>query len=290
MGLFSSITKPFKSVIKKVVPKVIAKPLTRVITAAEQVVAKPTSVIQLASKGPVLGPIDFLAGAVTPKLAPVVSFATSLASSVVPGGAALRTGINLGTSLLPTGGKSMALDVGGILKSVGSIFGGGKNPIFDTISGAANVATQFFPSPVSQIAAMPTAARVPAIVGPMTRAVPTIGRTFFNRFPNLATSMQLLRNQGRNIKRSQLWSLLKRFGPEVLVTGGILTAAAVSELMVAGPGHRRMNPGNVKALRRSMRRLESFHKLCVTADKLRRPRSRSTSRGRTGSQQFVRQG
>jgi hypothetical protein len=83
--------------------------------------------------------------------------------------------------------------------------------------------------------------------------------------------------------------MLKRFGPEVLITGGILSAAAVSELMVAGPGHRRMNPGNVKALRRSMRRLESFHHLCVRADKLKRPRSRKACKTGGGSQ-FVRQG
>ncbi len=39
---------------------------------------------------------------------------------------------------------------------------------------------------------------------------------------------------------------------------------------------RRMNPANVHALRRSMRRITSFHKLCVRADKLRsRGRSRT---------------
>jgi hypothetical protein len=117
-----------------------------------------------------------------------------------------------------------------------------------------------------------------------------VTRGFFNRFPNLALAIQQLRARGMKVKRSQLWSMLKRFGPELLVTGGLLTAAAVSELMVAGPGRRRMNPANVHALRRSMRRLESFHKLCVSADRLRTPRRRAckTSSGR--QQQFVRQG
>lgn len=115
---------------------------------------------------------------------------------------------------------------------------------------------------------------VPAIAGGAARAGAVVGRTFFNKFPNLATAIQKFRNVGQHVTRSQLYGMLKRFGPDFLITGGILTAAAVSELMVAGAGHRRMNPGNVKALRRSMRRLESFHHLCQKADKLRKPRAR----------------
>jgi len=81
--------------------------------------------------------------------------------------------------------------------------------------------------------------------------------------------LQQLRNRGLKVNRGRLHSILKRFGPEVLITGGLLTAAAVNELMIAGPGHRRMNVGNVKALRRGMRRIEGFHKLCQRADMLR---------------------
>lgn len=186
----------------------------------------------------------------------------------------------------------MALNVGGILGAVGGIFGGGQNPYFQGISGAANIAAQFFPQPTANLpqvrspglVAIPTMAAVPAI-----RAGAVVARGFFNKFPALATAIQGFRNQGKNVKRSQLYSMLKRFGPDVLITGGILSAAAVSELMIAGPGHRRMNPGNVKALRRSMRRLESFHHLCQRADKLRSPRRRKGCKTGSG-QQFVRQG
>lgn len=38
---------------------------------------------------------------------------------------------------------------------------------------------------------------------------------------------------------------------------------------------RRMNPANVSALRRSMRRIQSFHRLCQKADLLSRGRSRT---------------
>lgn len=107
------------------------------------------------------------------------------------------------------------------------------------------------------------------ILGGMLRTPATVGRGFFNKFPNLATGIQKMRNAGHNISRSKLYGMMKRFGPEFLVTAGILTAGAVSELIMAGPGHRRMNVGNVKALRRGMRRIESFHKLCTKADYLR---------------------
>lgn len=184
----------------------------------------------------------------------------------------------------------MALDIGGILKGVGGIFGGGQNQIFTGISDVANLASQFFPTTaVTSIAPKaPGVAVVPKT--PMGAVGAMVTRGFFNRFPNLAAGLQQLRARGMNVKRSQLWSMLKRFGPEVLVTGGILTAAAVSELMVAGPGHRRMNPANVKALRRSMRRLDSFHRLCVSADRLRRPRSRGRKSSSVSGGTFVRQG
>lgn len=186
----------------------------------------------------------------------------------------------------------MALDLGGILKSVGGIFGGNQNPIFQGISDVATLGSQFLPtSTMTSVVRSPMPApiprpSVPAVRPPMT----ALGRGFFNKFPNLATAMAQLRARGMNVKRSQLWSLLKRFGPELLVTGGLLTAAAVNELMLAGPGRRRMNPANVKALRRSMRRLDSFHRLCVSADKLRRPRGRGKACRTAGGQQFVRQG
>jgi len=115
--------------------------------------------------------------------------------------------------------------------------------------------------PVSSVAPASMAA-VPAI----GRVGAVVGRGFFNRFPNLAAGMQRLRNAGQNVTRAKLHSVLKRFGPEFLISGGLLTAAAVQELAVAGSGRRRMNPANAKALRRSVRRIESFHRLCKSTD------------------------
>jgi hypothetical protein len=191
-------------------------------------------------------------------------------------------------SPVPTQGvQPMGFDLGGLLSSVTSIFGGNQNPVFNTVSNVAGLASNFLPTPQPVAMRMPTPT-LPA-AGMLSR-LPTIGRNFFAKYPNLATAIQGLRNAGKNISRKQLYSMLRRFGPDFLIGAGILTAAAVSELMVAGPGTRRMNPGNVKALRRSLRRLESFHHLCQRADKLRRPSRRSTRTVGRGTQQFVRQG
>jgi hypothetical protein len=138
------------------------------------------------------------------------------------------------------------------------------------------------PGIITALAGRPAPPAPPALPPPLPVPVPRpalpaiaagraiVGRRFFERFPNLATSIQQLRDRGIRVKRSQLWNLMRRFGPEVLITGGLLTAAATSELMAAGPGRRRMNVANTRALRRSMRRIEGFHKLCMKADILRR--------------------
>jgi hypothetical protein len=199
-------------------------------------------------------------------------------------------------SAAPTSGGNMAFNLsnllGGVVSGIGSLVGGGSPS-----QALQNFTSQaFLPTPTPPAIgaspfggqAYPTMASVPAAA----RAVATVGRSFFAKYPNLATYIQQYRNMGKNVTRAKLWSLLKRFGPEIIVSGGILSAAAVSELMTAGPGRRRMNPANVKALRRSLRRLESFHHLCVRVDKLRSHRGRGRSRtgARGATQQFVRQG
>jgi len=204
-------------------------------------------------------------------LAPVVAVATKNPAALLP---AAMPAIPANSG----GPQPMGINLGGVLQTVSSGLGGFQNPFVQAVSAGTNIASQFFPQPSAMPVvntfpmAQPVAARAPSV--PMVATGTAVARSFFNRFPNLAVAMQQLKNRGLRVKRSQLFSLLKRFGPEVLITGGLLTAAAVNELMVAGAGRRRMNPANVKALRRSMRRLESFHHLCVRVDRLRAPRRR----------------
>ena len=243
---------------------------------------------------------------VAPKYSPlvdrtVISIAGAVAAPYTGGLSTLAAGAALSQpfqripapgvthSLSSEGVQPMAINIGGILSGVGSIFGQGQNPYFQGVSNVASLASQFFPP-----RGVPSYPNVPAVrtaaALPMLRGGAIAARGFFNKFPNLALAIQQLRARGITVKRAQLWSMLKRFGPEAVIGGGLLTAGAVSELMMAGPGHRRMNPGNVKALRRSLRRVESFHKLCVRADSLRSPRRRGTKKCATSGSQFVRQG
>jgi len=224
-----------------------------------------------------------------------------LGSGVNFGSTGVFSNLGLGRTPAPKE-TSMAFNIGGLLSGIaGAIKGltGANVPsIVSTVGNVASLASNFFPAvgapqggPTTiafRPPAMPVSAARPALPA-MAGAVATVGRNFFNKFPNLATAIQMYRNQGKAVTRKKLHSLLKRFGPEIIISGGILSAAAVNELMIAGPGHRRMNPGNVSALRRSVRRLESFHNLCMKVDKLRKPKCRT--KGRSGSgQQFVRQG
>jgi len=243
-----------------------------------------------AAKAVATGGISVVAPKLIPKPINTVLNTVTKAQFPTSLSALTTTGLAVATrnpSLLTQGAQPMSLNLGGILNSVGQAFGGNQNPYFQGISNVANLASQFVPQ--TNVAMRPPMPTAPGVAGAM-RSVPMIGRKFFEKFPNLATAIQALRNRGANVTRAKLFSLLKRFGPDILITGGILTAAAVSELMVAGPGHRRMNPGNAKALRRSLRRLESFHKLCVRADKFRGGGRRKASSRSGGSPTFVRQG
>jgi hypothetical protein len=278
MGLFKKIKKAVKNPVKAV-KSVAATAIKNPVRATMAVGSLGLS--EVARSAPVVGSLVKQGQA-------IASTGYVAAANAFTGGAYGQVS-NLGTSLVAKKENPMALNVGGLLSSVGTIFGGNQNPYFQNVSNIAGLASNFFPQPT----AIPVMSKVPQIAGSigggLARAGGAVGRSFFNRYPNLATGMQMLRNQGRNIKRSQLYSMMRRFGPEMLVTGGILSAAAIAELMQAGPGTRRMNPGNVKALRRSLRRLESFHGLCQRADKLRRP-SRRKSAGKSCGTQFVRQG
>lgn len=194
------------------------------------------------------------------------------------------------------GGRPMAFNIGGFFGGLGQVLGNVQGQNAGGLRALGGVSTILGSSLAPRVKQMPgtgnPSATTPSIrtpTGSMTRALAGVGRRFAEKFPNLAAGINAWRIQGKNVTRGKLWSMMRRFGPDFLITAGILSAAAVAELMMAGPGRRRMNPGNVRALRRSLRRLESFHHLCARADKLRRPRGRSC-KTRGGSQQFVRQG
>lgn len=261
MGLLDDFN-PIKAV-TRILPSPVRRivaPVTKLATSITKL--NPSTLLSFASKGPVLGPINFATQTLAPKVAPYVALGSNVATALVPGGGAVKMAVNLGN----------------IFGAVSNAFSGSNNPYFNAVSNVATLAGQFVPTPVAMRLPAPNALAVRPPMGAV-RALQGVGRGFFQKYPNLATSLQQLRDRGMMVKRSQLYNMLKRFGPEVLITGGLLTAAAVNELMVAGAGHRRMNAANGKALHRAARRIKSFHKMCGTIDLLK-TRGRSRSFGR----------
>ena len=180
------------------------------------------------------------------------------------------------TSPAPTGSGSFGLS---------DIFGGASSSDWLGLLNSGLNAYSAYQTDASAVRAVSAGGRTvvgPAAGGMMVGGVRAVGSALFRRFPNLAAGLNALKMAGKNYAtRSRLYSLLKRFGPDVLITGGILSAAAVSELMIAGPGRRRMNPANVKALRRAHRRMASFHHICRKNDALMHRGRRTRSSGGT---------
>lgn len=265
------ITLPDGSVVQKDPAACLAKTQAKTVAAHDNIIDKY-----------VVPVVQGIAGFV-PVIGTASSIALKLANTIQTAGAGQPLIAGPGTSLTPTRGGNMGLfdDIWGSATGPGGIFNSNSGinwtGLLNTGVGIAQQA--FAPQPSAApmpsgggVAAIPAMASVPAIAG---RVGAVVGRNFFSRFPNLATSIQGLRNAGQNVTRAKLYGVMKRFGPEFLVSGGLLTAAAVNELAVAGPGRRRMNPANSKALRRAARRIESFHRLCQTTDRLRPHRRKS---------------
>lgn len=191
------------------------------------------------------------------------------------------------TSTLGPSGGAMGINLN-------SILGGAVNLLSGAGFGNIPAATSFmpnygipqdvygggYPQDVALRLPAPVPAPRPAVPAPRMPSLPTaaVGRRFFDKYPNLATDMQRWANAGKKISRSQLYSWLKRFGQDFLISAGILSAASIAELIMAGPGRRTMNAANPKALRRAARRIKSFHKLCGTADLIRTRTRRTSSR------------
>lgn len=196
----------------------------------------------------------------------------------------------------------MGLDIGGILGTVGGIFGNTGNQIFDVISGSANIASQFFPASQQSLApvynpmsvptvmsATPVSSTLPAVRGSsLTQEIFDAGSKVLGRLgiPFRATTSSFTSVLKRSL--SSIASLARRTpaGTIVSILVGLGLTAYEASLLTAWHSQRkrgrRMNPANSKALRRAARRIKSFHKLCVHTD-LIKTRSRSSGKSRCGT-------
>jgi hypothetical protein len=164
----------------------------------------------------------------------------------------------------------MGLFDDGIFDAFGSIFEGLGTTLLGGFLGGGGGTAAFQPSslafpvpsfPVSPPVMMPEPAPIPT-AAPAVRALTTIPR-WGQSYPRIWQFIQRARASGRAVTLQSLLSLLRRFGPTALT--GILGAELVADLVTLSATRagrrRRMNPANVRALRRSVRRLQSFDRL-----------------------------
>lgn len=196
-------------------------------------------------------------------LSSIGSFFTSAVKAAVP---ALITGGATAALQKVTPGASFALPIARGVAGAAAPFVGLPS------TSAGSLLTPLIKSQFGRFAA-PATALAPSLRGAIGRAmVPALGvGTFLQRFPALGARIQKWRIAGVPMTFNKLRGMLRRWGPTVLVTMGVLTADELIDLVIASTTikRRRMNVANVTALRRGMRRIEGFHKLCMKADILK---------------------
>lgn len=271
MGFFKKIKKGFKSVTKtvaKVAPKAIVATATG---GASLVVPGLNKTLQ-----PLLAPTNLSQLANTARLVAAPA----------------------------TGGQSMAFNTNQFLGAVGGILSNSPINAFQTAGNLATLTQQFLPAttakPITYNQPMQgqamTVSNVPAKNPPITQEIWNIlankllPRLGFTVPANMATflsrakkALGAIASLARKTPAGTMVSVLMGIGLTVyeanLLTGWYATKKK----------RKRINPANARALRRSVRRIRSFHRLCQHADVLGRPsRSRSYAysaprRGRCGT-------
>lgn len=221
-----------------------------------------------------------------------------IAADVYTGGM-YSTGTNVGQSLV--GGKpAMALNIGGLLGSIGGILGNTNttgNPYVGGLSGALNIASQIIPTASRPPAVMsaPTAQQpqlvstalsstVAVATGKLSQEIFNAGAKVLNKLgvPYRATASSFTGSLKRTL--SSIAALARRTpgGTMVGLLAGLGLTAMEAYVLTAWQTqrrkHRRINPANSKALRRSVRRIKAFHRLCGEADVIK-PRRRTFAKG-----------
>jgi len=273
MGFFKKVKKAVKKTVKKTVsvaPRVITGVVsgggTEVLRAVGQKdLAKGIQSLLVPSSIEELGTAVSVAGIAF--TGPTVAGSLVAAPAVVSG---------------PTGGTPMAGNflggLQGVLGTLGS-FGGGVGQVaqvgssflsgFLPAQGPVGSGTGFGGPPVVQVmGARPVITGTASAIKEMI--APVLEKLSFNLGKNISlrAAMIIIRRLGKFLTTPSAIALA--LGLTLGELGQILTTASL-----AGSGGRRMNAGNVKALRRAHRRVKSFHKLCGENDRLKASRRRA---------------
>lgn len=287
MGMFSFVKKIVKKVAKpfvKVLPKFIAKPGTKVATSLSKLT--PSTLLKFASQGPVLGPINFVAGSTAPKIARYVQLGSTIAASFIN----------------PTGATKMGINIGNLLGTIGGVIGKNNmsgNSFVSGLGGALTIASAIMPQRAAATPVVRKTAPVPmrpgGNVSVLPRAVSGLTQEIFNAgtkvlgrlgIPFVATAGSFSSALRRSL--GSIASLARRTpaGTIVSILAGLGLTALEANMLAAWYAQRkkgrRMNPANSRALRRAARRIKSFHRLCTHTDVLK-TRGRSRSVGRCAS-------
>ena len=233
-------------------------------------------------------------GGVLGQLSPYIQALTVAgASLLVPGSAAALLGTAESTYRRSQRGDALALNLGGILQSTGSILGGFDNQYLSGLGQVSGFASNFFgPSPqVTQIAgpvfqpqsfpsfpstpqATPVGLPVAVAAGAVAaRVAPLLVKIAIKlglrAKPTLTRAVEIVRKAGKLLQ-----------SPEAVAVALGLTTAELATLIVSSQHRRRrrMNPANSRALRRAARRIKSFHRMCKHVDVIQ-GRFKKKSRG-----------
>ena len=221
--------------------------------------------------------------------APYIVLGQQLALAAVLPGAALAAG-NLAQTLATATRDKMALNVGALLGAVGQAAGGVSGSYGQLVSAGANIASAFFQpqapamtaatfAPVYQIpaASQPTYGttvaqkNLPAVSGGGGRGM---SQEIFGAASRMLASLGFAPKtvgsfmSATRRAMSSLASLARRTPAGTLISLLVGLGLAVNEAnqlagwwATTGKRRRRINPTNVHALRRSLRRISSFEKL-----------------------------
>ena len=276
MGLGSFVKKAAKKA------KKAAKKAAKIGKRATVAVA--TGGLSEIAPGAVSGITDVIGSALVPTSVGDLTRTASLLAG--PTAAVLTGGAVLPISTTPTtigsqGGSPVGLE---------NILGGLKG-VLGTIGGFGGTTGQ-----IAQVGSSFLSGFLPA-QGPVRTTMPAIGMTptmTMATVPQavgaLAGSVQAVLakiaiNVGRSVTVQSAMSLVRKLmtalqRPEVVAATLGLSIAELGLLVTANASRtrRRMNPANIKALRRAHRRVEGFHRLCGKNDQLRAPRRRSSKK------------
>jgi len=233
------------------------------------------------------------AGGFWGEAAPYILLAQQLALSAVLPGVAVAAG-NVALNVYESRRNDMAINIGGILSATGQAFGGIANPYSQALSVGANIASAFFqpppPAPIpAPVMMMPQVYSAPAVsaspvfdVANRNLPAPTGGGSRGMTQEIFGAASKMLQRLGiaprsvsgflSNTRKalSSLASLARRTPSGTLISllvGLGLAAQEANQLAgwwaTTGKRRRRINPANVTALRRSLRRVGAFEKLAA---------------------------